>query len=537
MDIARLVADILGPSAPKKKPLLDLSAVPSSEAQAGRLSPEMTATTPTTAEDLEALIRNILPETIGDRVAPVAGALADYGDPTQLLESIGLVPDMVNEWMTPDAPAPTLPSRDEFISSRRKPVPTYAEYEAAALDKVRSSKAYQDALSANRQTAARRLLDQERAAAKKNYETDKAFIEAQNNSIGGDYAKVQEDYDRELESYYGRSFADRNPITARQLPLMGALGAGLVTRGLLNKVRKPFNEAVDTLKSARKGSDPFDIAEAEKAVEAATPGKLATGGAFAAGAAVPVEIQMLADVIDAKGLDKEYQDSSGEWQPALAQQRAAKRLNPVEDPWGFAGNNSVAVLSGLLGAYGGSKFADPLKKLPGSPSPDDMRRAGDDIIAREAERARVSQATAARPQSPPGSGSGTSPGSSASPYSGQYKSYPSLPAEVRDDLRAGYAADVAASGSVPPAKAAAGNYSEMLKTIGVDAQVPARRVNAINKKVKDFLTQNGRMPTEAEIRQMFDGSTLALPVAVGGAAAMSDPDLEALLAEILGGGG
>lgn len=487
------------------------------------------ATTPTAGDDLEALLMQVLDRGIGERVAPVVGALADYGDPTEFLDSVSLVPDMVREWMTPDAPAPTLPSREEYIASRRKPVPSYADYEAAALDKVRSGRAYQDAFAANRQTAARRLLDDERRAARLNYEADKARIEAQNADLEKDYAQVQRDYDLDLEAYYGRSFADRNPITARQLPLMGAIGAGLVSRGVLNKLRKPFNEAVDTLTAARRGTDPAAIASAEQAVNAARPSRVAEGGAFAAGAGVPVEMQMLADVIDAKGLDKEYQDSQGQWRNALARERAAKRLNPLDDPLAFAGNNASAVLSGLLGAYGGAKFASPKRALMPNPSNDEIRRASDDIIFREAERSRVEQALAApRPANPaasPGPASGTSPSIPQSPYAGRYSSYPRLPGEVRSDLRESYADQIASSTVLPPAGAGASGLTNMLLSLGIDAKVPAGRVSAINKKIRDFVTHNNRMPTRDEITSLFDNTTLAVPAAVGvGAAAAAAGD-------------
>lgn len=557
MDVNKLIADIFRPNAPqRRKDILDLSAVPSADAVAGRLPPEAAATDPTTAENLEAYIRGALPGTLGERVAPVLGGLADYGDPTEFLTNLGLVPDMVEEWFTPDAPAPTLPSQDEWISSRRKPIPTYAEYEAAALDKVRNSKPYADAVASNMRTTARKMLDDEAKRAKTNYEADKALIEAQNASLSGDYKKVAADYDRDLEAYYGRSFADRNPITARQLPIMGAVGAGLVTKGLLNKVRKPFNEAVEALQNARKGSDPYAIREAEEAVKAVTPSRLKTGGAVAAGAAVPVEIQMLADVIDAKGLDKEYQDSEGNWQPALAQKRAADRLNIVENPREFIGNNSVAILSGLLGAYGGSKFAAPLRKVPAEPSQDDVRRAGDDIIAREAERARVAKATQPQqqpqlPNAPSGpSGPATLPG----PPQGPAAPTSSLPnrqssprrqpskgprytsgspdqikvQQIIDDLLtnrqpvtdpAALVSAVKASGSAPTlgsvnlANRAAKTAKEArsLESLGVDLYDPAIRKAIIDKIA----------PGAAGL------------LSVGG---MANADIEALLAEIMGGG-
>lgn len=116
-------------------------------------------------------------------------------------------------------------------------------------------------------------------------------------------------------------------------------------------------------------------------------------------------------------------------------------------------------------------------------------------------------------QTPPAQPAAPAP--AQSPFAGKYGPYSKLPQEVRDDIRGAYADDVSVSGVVPPAKGSAQNLTNMLQSLGIDVNVPVSRVNAINKAVRDFVSQNGRMPTRDEIMGLFNDKTLAVPTAIG----------------------
>jgi hypothetical protein len=115
-----------------------------------------------------------------------------------------------------------------------------------------------------------------------------------------------------------------------------------------------------------------------------------------------------------------------------------------------------------------------------------------------------------------------------SQYSGDYSSYPKLPAEVRGGLRGGYADDVSLNASLPPAKVSAEDLTKMLKGMGINVTVPQNRINAINKLVRQFKQANGRDPSRDEIMGLFNDKTLgigALGLGAGalGAGAMDQP--------------
>jgi hypothetical protein len=63
----------------------------------------------------------------------------------------------------------------------------------------------------------------------------------------------------------------------------------------------------------------------------------------------------------------------------------------------------------------------------------------------------------------------------------------------------------------------------MLTGMGVNVKVPASRVNAINKAVREFAARNGRMPSRDEIMSLFNDKTLAVPMAVGAGGLFSMP--------------
>jgi len=75
-----------------------------------------------------------------------------------------------NWWTGYDADKPVLKSEDDYIRELMKPVPTLAEYKAAAQEKVRNSSAYTKLLDERRNKAAAGLIDQAGKDAEKTYE-------------------------------------------------------------------------------------------------------------------------------------------------------------------------------------------------------------------------------------------------------------------------------------------------------------------------------------------------------------------------------
>jgi hypothetical protein len=177
------------------------------------------------------------------------------------------------------------------------------------------------------------------------------------------------------------------------------------------------------------------------------------------------------------------------------------------DPAKIAERGLFGVLEGGLGGFAGGEVVN----LLGRPFRSQGGRAGGPTTSPE---------PLPEPM-PPGPGNGNAP--AQSPFAGDYQSYPKLPQEVRDDLRGGYADSVSTTNAVPPGKSSAQELTDMLSGMGVNVKVPASRVNAINKAVREFAARNGRMPSRDEIMSLFNDKTLAVPMAVGAGGLFSMP--------------
>lgn len=252
---------------------------------------------------------------------------------------------------------PKLISREEFAASRRPAVKSVSEAQAAAEERVMNSRAYQDALARGQRTTARKMVEDARKAAAQALSGDAEQAAAAQSQIDADYEKYLQEYNRDLEAYYGQSFADRNPGLARAMPALGALGAALVTRHAFKGANDRISSAAKKIDEAIGANDPVGLAAARAAAtKAQKDAKIDKALGVGTGAVVPLEIQTFADLIDAKGLDRTYQDAHGNWQRSRAQEDAEKRLNIAEDPMGFLGRNAIAVGSGIIGSMTGAHF-------------------------------------------------------------------------------------------------------------------------------------------------------------------------------------
>lgn len=305
---------------------------------------------------------------------------AGMGEMLNPLSIISTLYGGVSDLFTDDVAKPELKTRDQFFQERRKPVRSVGEVKAAARAEAMKSDAYKQAVEDGNTKRAERIAAAAERSAEDALKKDAANAGTADTNIQTDYEAYLKDYDRDLEAFYGRSFADRNPEFAKAMPVIGTLGAALLTRGLLGRVAGKTAKAADEVNAARAAGDPVRLAEATAAANQAQPGRLKVAGAYGAGAMVPVEAQMLADVIDKKGLPESYQDSAGEWQPVLARARASERLDPYNHPGKFAEANATALLSGGIGALTGGKLAPSMTPVPRGSSPEGLQAAVEEIV-------------------------------------------------------------------------------------------------------------------------------------------------------------
>jgi hypothetical protein len=325
---------------------------------------------------------------------------AGLGEAANPLSIIPLLGGALGDLFTDDVAAPELKTRDRFFQERRKPVQSVGEVKAAARERAMNSDAYKQAVEDGNTKRAERIAVAAERSAEDALKKDAAKAGADDTTIGTDYEAYLKDYDRDLEAYNGRSFADRNPGIAKALPVIGTALAGIATKGILGKVGRKTQSLADDVIKARDAGDPLALANARSAAEQyGSTVNLKKGLTYGTAATIPADLQLAADVIDAKGLDKEYQDSSGDWKPARAQQEAAKRVNVIEDPYGFAGRNAVSLISGGVGAMTGGKLAQPTVPVPRAVNQQDMTAAVDEILA--GINAQKAVQAARQPASPP----------------------------------------------------------------------------------------------------------------------------------------
>jgi hypothetical protein len=285
-----------------------------------------------------------------------------------------------NWWTGYDKDKPILKSKDDYIRELSKPVPTLAEYKAAAQEKVRNSPAYNKLLDERRNTAAARLIDQAGKDAELTYAKDKSAIEAANQAIPQQYEQTYiPGYNTELEKYYARGFGERNPGLGTALPVLGTLGAMAFTRGRFKGMANQAKEAKTALEAAKAADDPVALAAARQAADK-LPGrgeKIATG---LAGVALPFEAQLAQDIIDKHRVPPEYRTAGedGKWMPSKAYERASRNLDPSQDFWKTA---AIPLASGALAGFAGYKAAPKMVKPPEALSADQIKLATGEISA------------------------------------------------------------------------------------------------------------------------------------------------------------
>jgi hypothetical protein len=206
----------------------------------------------------------------------------------------------------------------------------------------------------------------------------------------------------------------------------------------------------------------------------------------------------------------------------------------LENPAKTAGResfvNNLPMTAGLAVAEGVSlgKLGSMTAGMPQRLAKDFRGRTGRGTNRGDGPNTSSEQSTG---QQPP-EGAGAEP-PFQSPFAGDYPTYPRVPEEVRDDLRSSYADMVADAGNVPGAGRFAADQTDMLRSMGVNVNVPPGRVSEINRAVKQFAAQNNRWPTSDEIRGMFNNATLALPLTVGGAGYMAGDDQQEIARQIM----
>jgi hypothetical protein len=480
---------------------------------------------------------------------------AGMGEVSNPLSAIPTVYEGVRDLFKDDVAKPTLKSRDEFFQERRKPVRSVGEVRAEARDRAMNSPAYLKAIEDGRRTTAEQIAKRAADDAESALGKDAANAGASETQIGQDYEAYRKDYDRELESYYGRSFADRNPEFAKALPIIGTVGAGLLTRGLLGRMAGKTAETAQEVVAARKAGNPERLALARTAAEQAHPSGKKIAGAYAAGAAVPVEAQMLADLVDKKGLPDKYQDSSGDWKDVLARARASERLDPINHFGKFAEANATALISGAVGAATGGKLARPMTPVPARTTPAAMQESVDDILAGINARKQVEAARAPSPgpnNTPPGPSVPVGP---AAPGPGPTAPTANLPARQSQPQRQPSAGPSYASGS-PDQLSVQKIIDDLLGqgqsvtdpaalTAAVRSAGAAPTLNTANLTRRATGTANEAKSLEAlginlsdpAIRQAIIQKIAPGTAGMLGVGGMANGDLDALLAEIMAGGG
>lgn len=107
----------------------------------------------------------------------------------------------------------------------------------------------------------------------------------------------------------------------------------------------------------------------------------------------------------------------------------------------------------------------------------------------------------------------SAPGSAQS-----YRSYPSLPFEMKQNNRDAYVAARALRGGDLPPSQRARSIKDAYTNSGVNVPVTPARVKNTNEAVNEFIRQNGRPPTTRdEWASIWSNRTLAVPAAAAGA--------------------
>ena len=306
----------------------------------------------------------------------------------------------------PDVP-PKIMSREEFFADKRPRRKTLEEAMSEAEAAVRSSKAYEDAVASGKSKVPNRLAEAARKSAGETWRAGQQTIASEDDRLQSQYDDYKADVNKQLESFYGRDFADRNPGLSKALPVIGTLAAAIATRGAFKFANKRTDDLAKELQAAFAESDPTKYAGKLKQAENwAGREKYVKYGTAGLASTFPLDTRVAATVQDSKQ-SREYQDADGNWQRSRAQEAAENDLSSL----GWWGKElGTGLISGGIGALAGAKFAGHSAHAAADngsmPGYSDIEDAVKLMIASKNAKARVD---AYQPPQGPGPGPGPGP--------------------------------------------------------------------------------------------------------------------------------
>jgi hypothetical protein len=492
---------------PRHRPLLDLSQPPSQEAQAGLMSGSLQNYTPTWGDygqAAEGIARDVVtdaPNAIYEAAEdPSLANVTNAGVRTALtmgkfgtgglfaLGGLGVAGARDAGLFGTEAAAAD--GSDPLDPSQRARLTALQAKQAKGRTLSRAEREEQNSYLGALQSAATAKAETEAAA---RAQADKAKQDEFNRSV----VNAESVRDHELSRVRRFSDTEVGKVFEKMggfAPVAAGAGAGALTRAAAGPATSVLGKMAPSLSGATAGVTALNVPLAYNAfmTEPDNPEKAAYGAY-------------------ARELPPGHprKEEMGQYAAGLPDANPVRKQASEElyDPWKMAERGLFGVLEGGLGGFAGGEAV----QLLGRPFRSQGGRAGGPTMSPEPEPA----------PKPPGPGNGNAPVQSS--FAGDYQSYPKLPQEVRDDLRGGYADSVSTTNAVPPGNATAKELTDMLTGMGVNVKVPASRVNAINKAVRDFAASNGRMPTRDEIMSLFNDKTLAVPMAVGAGGLFSMP--------------
>jgi hypothetical protein len=243
--------------------------------------------------------------------------------------------------------APPRLNRDEFYAIKRSKRQTLEDAQKEAEAAARASPEYKKAMDEGRRTAAERLVGNAKTSAKGTWEASQATIPQEDTRIEADWNAYNQDFEDKRIRELSKGFSERNPGAATAMTLGGGLAAGLLTRGVFNKVNA---YGMDLAKQAEKAYAKGDMAKyaqvASKAADWEKNAPWMKGGTAVGAATIPADLRMLTDVIDKKLLPED----------APARQRAEEKMS-LENLPSYLGGFGWDVFSGGVSAFTGSKLA------------------------------------------------------------------------------------------------------------------------------------------------------------------------------------
>ena len=307
-----------------------------------------------------------LPKPIqaGAAFVPALGAPTEASSPTdaerftppglgqEVWNTVKEYAPVLKKWMqesgTPDQPM----TSDEYKQTRRTIQPkTYEEILAEEKAKAKQDPTYLYG------PGQRRALDAKAEAdAQKRYNASKGDLTDQDARLSAEYDNYVKGWQKQREDYYNRQFSERHPGTAMAMTVGGPIASALLTKGIFGKIDKAGSTIARNGLDARVGDDVAGLAQnLVRAENYGTPALVGKGMTLAEAAALPVELRMMQDVIDKKGLPPN----------AGARKAADERMRDVGT---YASGMGYDFLSGAIGAATGALLNKRFG--PGSPKGD-----------------------------------------------------------------------------------------------------------------------------------------------------------------------